>query len=107
MRSSGSRFDSEGSPVMNRRHPLVLATLALAAALAAGARPSAAAGTITGTVKVTGAASSGDVIVFVQQAPGTFAPGKRVEMDQRKMQFIPHVLPIVAGTTVQFLNSDP
>jgi hypothetical protein len=28
-------------------------------------------------------------------------------MDQRKMQFIPHVLPVVVGTTVKFLNSDP
>ena len=28
-------------------------------------------------------------------------------MDQRAMQFIPHVLPVVAGTTVKFLNSDP
>jgi plastocyanin len=65
-------------------------------------------GTITGTVSVTGSSSSADVVVYVQQAPGTFAPpAKPVEMDQRQMQFLPHVLPIVAGTTVRFLNSDP
>jgi plastocyanin len=63
--------------------------------------------TISGTVKVTGLASSADVVVYVQQASGTFPAGKAVEMDQRKMQFLPHVLPVVAGTTVKFLNSDP
>ena len=63
---------------------------------------------ITGTVKVTGLASSSVAVVYVLQAPGTFnRPAKPVEMDQRKMQFIPHVLPVVLGTTVQFLNSDP
>ena len=67
---------------------------------------SGAAGEINGTVKVTGAASNADAVVYVQQAPGSF-PAKSMEMDQRKMQFIPHVLPVVAGTTVKFLNSDP
>jgi plastocyanin len=62
---------------------------------------------ISGTVKITGLASSADAVVYVQQAPGTFPAGKTVEMDQRRMQFIPHVLPVVAGTTVRFLNSDP
>jgi plastocyanin len=53
-------------------------------------------------------ASSADVVVYIQQAPGTFPPpAKAVEMDQQKMQFIPHVLPVVAGTTVKFQNSDP
>jgi hypothetical protein len=28
-------------------------------------------------------------------------------MDQKKMQFMPHVLPVMAGTTVKFVNSDP
>ena len=69
---------------------------------------SGAGGSLSGTVKVTGLASSADAVVYVQQAPGTFAPpAKPVDMDQRKMQFIPHVLPIVAGTVVRFLNSDP
>jgi len=63
---------------------------------------------ITGTVKVTGLASSADAVVYVLQAPGSFnPPAKPAEMDQRKMQFIPHVLPVVPGTTVRFLNSDP
>jgi plastocyanin len=72
-----------------------------------GLTASAAGGSITGTVKASGLASSADALVYIQQAPGTFPAGKPVEMDQRKMQFIPHVLPIVVGTTVKFLNSDP
>ncbi len=84
------------------------AMLVVAAALVAFVHPmSGAGGTISGTVKVTGLASSADAVVYVLQAPGTFPAGKVAEMDQRKMQFIPHVLPVVAGTTVKFLNSDP
>jgi plastocyanin len=81
--------------------------LALGALVAGNGLPAAAGGTISGTVKMPGLASSADAVVFVQQAPGTFPPGKPAEMDQRQMKFIPHVLPIVAGTTVKFLNSDP
>ena len=29
------------------------------------------------------------------------------EMDQKRITFVPHVQPIVKGTTVEFLNSDP
>ena len=69
---------------------------------------SGADGTITGTVKVTGRPSNADVIVYIKQASGTFTPpGKPVPMDQKQMQFVPNVLPVVAGTTVRFLNSDP
>ena len=65
-------------------------------------------GTIQGTVKATGLASNADAVVYVQQAQGTFtAPAKPADMDQRSLQFVPHVLPVVVGTTVRFLNSDP
>jgi len=68
----------------------------------------AAGGTIEGTVKVTGQISNADAVVYIQQAPGTFAvQSKPAEMDQRSMKFVPHVLPILVGTTVRFLNSDP
>jgi plastocyanin len=68
----------------------------------------AGSGTIQGTVKATGFASNADVVVYLVQAPGTFAqPAKPVTIDQRNMQFVPHVLPVVVGTTVRFLNSDP
>jgi plastocyanin len=72
-----------------------------------GQMRAAGAGTIQGTVKATGLASSADAVVYIQQAPGTFAAPIAADMDQRSMQFVPHVLPVVAGTTVKFLNSDP
>jgi plastocyanin len=69
---------------------------------------SGAGSSISGTVRVTGAASNADVVVYLQQAPGASGPpAKPTEMDQRNFQFLPHVLPVVVGTTVRFLNSDP
>jgi plastocyanin len=67
----------------------------------------AAPAAITGTVKVTGATSSADAVVYVQNAAGTFPAAKTETIDQKQMQFIPHVLPVLAGTTVKFLNDDP
>jgi plastocyanin len=68
----------------------------------------AAGGVIQGTITATGLGSNADAVVYVQQVPGKFpAPVKPANMDQRSMQFTPHVLPIMVGTTVQFLNSDP
>ncbi len=88
-----------------------LALVPAVALVIAGAMPRplpAADGSITGTVKATGLSSNADAVVYVQGAPGTGkAPAQPVPMDQRKMQFIPHVLPVVLGTTVRFLNSDP
>ena len=82
----------------------ILAAVVLMAVVPA----SGADGTIAGTVKVTGQPSNADVLVYIQQAPGTFTPpAKPIPMDQKQFQFIPHVLPVVAGTTVRFLNSDP
>jgi plastocyanin len=91
---------------MNHRSACSVAIVAIA--ISSIVHPAGGAGSgISGTVKITGLASSADAVVYVQQAPGTFPAGKTVEMDQRRMQFIPHVLPVVAGTTVRFLNSDP
>jgi plastocyanin len=66
----------------------------------------AAGSSITGTVKATGLSTNVDAVVYLQQAPGTFAPSTET-LDQKKMQFLPHVLAVVAGSTVKFLNSDP
>ena len=93
---------------MMRRHFVAFGLVLAAFVVVQSGWLGAAGGVITGTVKVTGAASSADVVVYIQQAPGTFPPpAKPVAMDQKQMQFIPSVLPIVAGTTVAFLNSDP
>ncbi len=64
----------------------------------------ASAGTITGTVKLKADAPA---VVYVESAPGTFAaPKDHAKIDQKGMKFIPYLLPIVVGTTVDFLNSD-
>ena len=66
------------------------------------------AGTIKGKVKVRGLRSPKDVVVYIDRVGGDFKPSKEpAKMDQIKMVFTPHVLPIVAGTTVEFHNSDP
>ena len=49
-------------------------------------------------------------VVYLEQAPrGAFDDARReprARMDQRNETFVPHVLAIVAGTTVDFPNSD-
>jgi plastocyanin len=56
-------------------------------------------------VKIKGAAQP--AVVYVDSAPGTFSPpSAHAHVDQQKMQFIPYLLPVVVGTTVDFLNHD-
>ena len=83
-------------------------SLLLTAAVVLGARhvSTAGGGTIEGTVK-TGGVAAADAVVYIQHADGSFAPGGPAKMDQRGMKFAPAVLPILVGTTVKFLNSDP
>ncbi len=64
-------------------------------------------GSITGKVKVFRARRSADVVIYLQGVPGTFKPpAKHPQLDQKNLIFIPHVLPVVVGTTVDFANSD-
>ena len=76
-------------------------------ALAALAVP-AAAGDLHGTVTCKGVKNSADAVVYIAAIPGrTFAaPKEHAKMDQKNLVFVPHVLPIVIGTTVDFKNSD-
>jgi plastocyanin len=46
-----------------------------------------------------------NAVVYVEKVPGSF-PGRHAEMDQNHKAFVPSVLPIVQGTTVEFHNSD-
>jgi plastocyanin len=66
------------------------------------------AGDIIGTVKTTGTKDSGNAIIFLEKVEGkTFAPpAEHAVMNQKNLTFIPHVLPILAGTTVDFQNND-
>ncbi len=82
---------------MNRKlMVLVCSVLTLTAA--------AAAGDISG--KVSGV--SGKSVVYVDAISGkTFPPpDKHPVMDQKSLQFQPHILAVQQGTTVDFVNSD-
>ncbi len=64
-------------------------------------------GTITGKVEVFRARRSADVIVYLSDVPGAFNPSaNHPVVDQKNLVFIPHVLPVVVGSTVDFANSD-
>ena len=90
------------------RRPTFLLAVVPVLAMAVPTLSAAADGSITGAVKATGLSSNADAVVWVQQAPATIKPpAQPVTMDQKQMQFLPHVLPVVLGTTVRFLNSDP
>lgn len=64
-------------------------------------------GSITGKVKVFRARRSSDVVVYLEGVPGTFKPSaNHPRLDQKNLIFVPHVLPVVVGTTLDFGNSD-
>lgn len=65
-------------------------------------------GEIKGKVQAVGARDNGNAVIYIEKIPGkTFpAPKEHAEMDQKNLTYVPHVLPILAGTTVDFLNSD-
>ena len=69
----------------------------------------ALAGEIKGKVTAQHMRSSENIAVYVDAIPGkTFTPpSKPAVEDQKNMAFVPHVLVVLKGTTVQFLNSDP
>lgn len=64
---------------------------------------------IKGQVSVQGIKSAENVVVYVDAIPDKKfdAPKESITVDQRKMAFIPHVVVVQQGTTVEFLNSDP
>lgn len=69
---------------------------------------SASAGEIKGKVTATGMRSPENVAVYIDGIPGKAfpAPAKPAVMDQKNLKFAPHVMVVLKGTTVNFLNSD-
>ena len=67
------------------------------------------AGDVKGKVTAQGMPSPENIVVYIDSVPGkTFLPPvQHAIMDQVRMAFVPHVLVIVKGTTVNFLNDDP
>jgi len=82
---------------MKRFAPVVI--MAIAACSTA-----ALAGSIHG--KVSGV--KGESVVYVEAVAGkTFpAPSQHVTIDQKGLMFVPHIVAVQQGTTVEFLNSD-
>jgi plastocyanin len=64
---------------------------------------------IKGKVSVQGIKTAENIAVYIDViADKKFdAPKDHVVIDQRKMAFLPHVVAVQQGTTVEFLNSDP
>lgn len=82
------------------------ARLAFAAAAFTFAAPALAeGGTIKGKVDATPPKWLEDTVVYLKEVPGTYPP-KSHALDQKGMRFIPHVMAIVVGDTVKFLNHD-
>ena len=68
----------------------------------------AVAGKITGSVKVKGLRTPANVLIYLTKAPSVPLDLSKTKfvMDQRNLEFIPHVLPVLVGSTVQFPNND-
>jgi plastocyanin len=78
------------------------ALLGLIFAVLIGQAPWLRAGDIVGTVTVP---KPDQVVVYVETVAGTFAAA-HATMDQLKKVFVPFVLPVVKGSTVDFRNGD-
>lgn len=63
-------------------------------------------GTITGTV-TWGPQRLSNVVVYIERVEGTFHPSQETAiMNQQNLTFVPHVLPVLVGATVDFFNND-
>lgn len=63
--------------------------------------------TIQGKVICRGVRDCSGAVVYIEKLAGrSFGPGPDAVMDQVKLTFTPHVLPVVVGTKVAFPNSD-
>lgn len=67
-----------------------------------------AAGDLHGKVVCKGLRDCADAVVYIGTISGKSfpAPKEHAKMDQKSLAFSPHVLPVLVGTTVDFLNSD-
>lgn len=65
------------------------------------------AGSITGKVTAKKKKYLPHAVVYIDSVKGDFEiPKEHPVMDQKNMVFHPHVMPVLAGTTIDFLNSD-
>ena len=66
------------------------------------------AGNIKGAVKVKGLRTPENILVYLSKAPQAAEDLSKAKfvMDQRNLEFVPQVLPILVGATVDFPNND-
>lgn len=88
---------------MSKIHPFIAAVmlvgLVAGSALADG-------GTVTGSVEAKPSKFLKDSIVYVKRVDGAKLTPKKVEIDQKGMEFTPHIALIAVGDTVKFRNDD-
>jgi plastocyanin len=63
---------------------------------------------ITGTIKVKGLRSPGNILIYIVKAPSVHMDLSKAKfiMNQQNLTFIPHILPVPVGATVHFPNND-
>jgi len=68
----------------------------------------ATAGQISGAVKTHGLRTPANVLVYLSEASPASGDLSKLKfvMDQRNLEFIPHVLPVLVGAAVEFPNND-
>src|ERR1700693_2557198 len=66
------------------------------------------AGDVKGKITAQGLRSAENIAVYIDSVPGkTFtAPAEHVTINQTHLAFVPHVLVVQQGTTVDFRNED-
>lgn len=84
---------------------LGLRRAAAAALLLAAPGLAAAGGTIAGKVDVKPAKFADETVVYLKGLPARRAPAT-LEMDQKGIKFVPFILTVEVGDTVEFLNHD-
>ncbi|MBI4521480.1 MAG: hypothetical protein HY701_11630 [Gemmatimonadetes bacterium] len=74
----------------------------------AGTLPCAAgAGSVEGRVTAVNARVAGSVVFLVPENAGPYPPSAPALIDQVNLRFVPRVVVVTPGSTVQFRNSDP
>lgn len=62
-------------------------------------------GSISGQVDAKKKKYKKNTLVYLEKVPGKHSP-KKAKMDQRSQKFVPFLLPVVIGSSVEFLNND-
>ncbi|HHT9119717.1 MAG TPA: carboxypeptidase regulatory-like domain-containing protein [Candidatus Hypogeohydataceae bacterium YC41] len=92
--------------MLYRKNPTLFAVLLAAFFVFSIGVEAWAGGAISGMVSAPQAKLKKDCVVYIDNISGQWPPTEGARIDQQGIKFIPHVLPIVVGTTVNFLNHD-